>query len=68
MEDTVHRRERSIGELPYSTETKLMTLNSGEDVSGKTVRQRTPPGRAWRWRWFDEVRWRVVARTSRTPL
>ena len=78
MEDTVRSGQGGTKELPSSTETKLTTLNSGEDVSGKTVRQRAPPGRAWRWRWLDEVRRGVVgqhasscdraaARMSRLP-
>ena len=68
MEDTVHSRQGGVKELPVSSETKLTTLNSGENVSGKAVRQRAPPGRAWRrWR-LVKVGWWVVARTSRKPL
>ena len=68
MEDAVHRRERSRGEVPLPTETIQTTLRGGEYVSGEAIRQRTPPGRAWRWRWFVEVGRRVIARTSRKPL
>ena len=68
MEDTVRRRVGSSGELPLPTETIQTTLRGGKYVSGEAVRQRTPPGRAWRSRWFDEVGRGVVARTSRKPL
>ena len=68
MEDTVHRWKEGVGELPYSTETKLTTLSSGEDVSGKAIRQWAPPGSAWSRKWLDEVGWGVIARTSRKPL
>ena len=68
MEDTVRRWERSIGELPYSTESVHTTLNSGEDDGGESVRQRTPPRRARRRGRQVGVERRVVARTSRKPL
>ena len=68
MKNAVHRRKGSRGELPLPTETIQTTLRGGEYVSGEAVRQRTPPGRAWKWRWFDEARRGVVARTGRKPL
>ena len=68
MEDTVRRRVGSSGELPLPTETIQTTLRGGKYVSGEAVRQRAPPGRAWKWRWFDKVGRRVSARTSKKPL
>ena len=68
MEDAVHWREGSRGELPLPTETIQTSLRGGKYVSGEAIRQRTPPGRAWRWRWFGEVGRGVVARASRKPL